>query len=157
MNSKRGFKRITFALAAVAALSGTVIGVSIVIYEYENAGWYDVIPENYSGNAPPFEMVGTIDGDRWHKMSDLEKIAANQAYNIKSRNELESGFWIQLSKPSLVALCVAGGLVGAFIGFSSAWLILWFGGLAIYKIIRWLILGFCDDVSSQQVESMEAG
>jgi len=157
MNSKRGFKRITFALAAVAALSGTVIGVSIVINEYENAGWYDVIPDNYSGNEPPFEMIGTIDGDRWHKMSDLEKIEANQAYNIKSRNELESGFWIQLSKPSLVALCVAGGLVGAFIGFSSAWFILWFGGLAIYKIIRWTILGFCDDVSSKQVESMEAG
>ncbi len=189
MNSKRGFKIITFALAAVAALSGTVIGVSIVINEYENAkgflrwkrenlvrnygdifdkvafentGEFDVrvIPENYNGNVPPFEMIGTIDGDRWHKMSDPEKIESIQAYNIKRRDELEkleSGFWIQLSKPSLMALCIAGGLGGALVGFCTTWLILWFGGLAIYKIINWLILGFRDDVSSKQVESMEAG
>ncbi|UCG54622.1 MAG: hypothetical protein JSV32_08625 [Dehalococcoidia bacterium] len=185
MNTKRGLKRTTFALAVVSALLGTVIGVSVVfnkhekaqnfiqwkrenfvrnygdifdILAFEDTGEFDVnvIPEDYSGNVLPFEMIGTIEGGKWHNMSESEKIAAIQAYNTKRRNELKSGFWIQLSKPSLVALCIAGGMLGTFVGFSSAWLILWFGGLAIYKIIKLLILGFCDEVNRKHIEGMES-
>lgn len=289
MNSKRGFKRITFALAAVAALSGTVIGVIIVINEYENAKGFlrwkrenlvrdygDIFdslafertgktdqqsntmlggpvrlrqPQQYQrppGSADPRRMMANqmdmelnsvtqwfnsqisildqqmLGPDKYKaEYAKLQRQAINQRVAIDAKHEanaqqirnmqklveagtispeqmeqtmlvmagipvehvrkafaqvqrektstqlnrkytqveaevreLERGFWIQLSKPSLVALCVAGGLVGAFIGFSSAWFILWFCGLVIF---RWLILGFCDDVSSKQVESMEAG
>ena len=156
MNSKRGFKRITFALAAVAALSGTVIGVSIVINEYENAKGFlrwkrENLVLNYGNifDRLVFERTGktagtVLDIGRFRRkfpmyddMSDTELIQKlNRKYSQDEAEvrELERGFWIQLYKPSLVAFCEAGGLVGAFIGFSSAWLILWFDGLAIYKI-----------------------
>ncbi|TKJ34642.1 MAG: hypothetical protein CEE38_17380 [Planctomycetes bacterium B3_Pla] len=127
MNFKRGFKRITFALATLAALSGTVIGVSIVINEYEYYGGGYYTPNTYKGYGGVY--IG----------SD----------NIESQDELTSDL---LSTPGLVGLCVAAGLAGGLAGFSS----LWFSGLAIYKFIKWLILGFCEDVNSKQAEGIEA-
>lgn len=68
MNSKRGFKRIIFTLAAVAALSGTVIGVSIVINEYESAKGFlqwkrEILARNYGDitDKVAFENTGEFD------------------------------------------------------------------------------------------------
>jgi len=36
-------------------------------------------------------------------------------------------------------------MVAFVAGFSTAWLIIWFSGVSIYTLIRWLILGFCDE------------
>jgi len=113
-----------------------------------------LIPENWSGNAPPFELiVGKYEIGSWGNMSEHERTVTVRTYNKKKREELETNrFWVQLSKPTLVGLCIAGGLGGALAGFSSAWLVLWFGGLAISRLIKWLILGFYNDESSKQVE-----
>ena len=47
---------------------------------------------------------------------------------------------------ALVGLCILAGLGGAAGGFLGTWLIVWFGGLAMYKLIRWVVLGFRDDI-----------
>ncbi len=166
MNSERGFKRIVTVLAVPLSIVCALLIVQMIIDKHEhevdksNMPGFDVrlIPENYSGNKILFEMiVEGIDTDRWRYMSEHERIVTVRTYNKKKRKELETNrFWVQLSKPTLVELCIAGGLAGALAGFSGARLVLWFGGLAICKLIRWLILGFYNDESSKQVEKMEA-
>jgi hypothetical protein len=58
--------------------------------------------------------------------------------------ELKNSFWVNLSKHGLIGLCILTGLGGAAVGFFGTWLVVWFGGLAIYKLIRWVVLGFHD-------------
>jgi len=46
----------------------------------------------------------------------------------------------------LVAIVTLYGFGAAAIGYFGTWLVVWFGGLSIYKLIRWIVLGFRDDV-----------
>lgn len=45
---------------------------------------------------------------------------------------------------------VMAGLSGALIGFSLTWLVVWCGGSVIHKLIKWLVLGFFDDVNNKR-------
>jgi len=38
--------------------------------------------------------------------------------------------------------------MGAAIGYFGVWLVVWYGGLAVYKLIRWIVLGFRDKEDS---------
>ena len=65
-------------------------------------------------------------------------------YNKTKLKELEDGFWVNLSKGSLVGLCILAGLAGAGVGFGAVWLgccVMWL----FYLLIRWVVLGFCSD------------
>lgn len=55
----------------------------------------------------------------------------------KELRKLKNGFWVNLSKGSLVGICTLVGLVGGIIGFVIVWL--------ICNLLGWLVLGFCDD------------
>jgi len=61
---------------------------------------------------------------------------------------ISQNFWLKLSIPALVALCIVAALGGAAVGFSVAWAVFWGGGFVIYKLIRWLALGFRGEETS---------
>lgn len=178
MNPKRGLKRITLTLATVTALLCGATSINIVGARRESAKCFLVDKEgDFSNNyaslidqALDLEYETRVDWEStalnmqifrrnnpYNHLADAE-VRIKYSHDIKEIQKLNSGFWVRLSKPSFVALCVAAGLVGGLAGFSGAWLFLWFpfrlGVLAIYSLIRWLIIGFCDDLNSKQVESI---
>lgn len=51
-------------------------------------------------------------------------------------SELKKGFWVTLSTPGFVGICVSIGLVTAVVGFCVIWL--------IYFFVEWIILGFAE-------------
>jgi hypothetical protein len=61
---------------------------------------------------------------------------------LKSLDEAKGNFWVKLPKAQLVGLFVLGGLGSATGGYLATWAVVWFGGLGIYKCIRWLALSF---------------
>jgi len=60
----------------------------------------------------------------------------------KQKNEC---FWYRLSTNELIVMVVLYGLGVVVAGYIGAWLILWYGGLAIFAFIHWLALGFRED------------
>ena len=64
--------------------------------------------------------------------------------NAKQRLKTHE-FWGTKSTTSFILISIVAALAGASIGYLITWSILWFGGMAIYKFFRWMILGFRDD------------
>jgi len=60
---------------------------------------------------------------------------------IKALNEARDNFWVKIPKVQLAGLFVLAGVGGAISGYLTTWLVVWFGGLSIYRFIRWL--AFC--------------
>jgi hypothetical protein len=55
-------------------------------------------------------------------------------------------YWGTKSTTSFILIGIVAALAGASIGYLITWAVLWFGGMAIYKFFRWMILGFHDDI-----------
>lgn len=130
MNWKRGFRRITFVLAVVVAVICASLTIDIVIIEHHIAQNHLRHKQELYRNRPKriedlnFEDLVPEEG----KVPTAEQL-----------KELEKGFWVNLSKKGLVGLCVLAGLIGAVVGFCSLWVVVWL----LYRLFRWLILGFC--------------
>jgi len=61
---------------------------------------------------------------------------------IKGLNEARDNFWVKLPKVQSAGLFVLAGLGSAISGYLVTWIVAWFGGLGIYRFIRWLGLCF---------------
>lgn len=133
MNLRRGFRRITFILAVVSAVFCTFCAVVIVVEKHDSV-------------QSSLQLRLGLDEKGFAALKE----AGFSNREIKDYKEeiieLQKGFWVNLSKPELVGLCIVAGLGGGAIGYLGTWLVIWFGGLAIYKLIRWIVLGFRDDV-----------
>lgn len=169
MNWKRGFKRIVLVLAVFIALGAAYCSVGTILekHSYEKKtltakrfDYYDkygyvgfnktedgtvsFVPDN------PTKSQRNIHKTRLEKkykeLSDKSTLSTEELFEqiaaISTLLDLESGFLVNLSKGGLVGLCGVGGLVGGGIGF----VIVWF----IYKLLKWFVLGFCDNPKNEQ-------
>ena len=66
-------------------------------------------------------------------------------FSEKLEKQKKESFWYRLSTNELIAMVVLYGLGVVVAGYVGAWLILWYGGLAIFVFIHWLVLGFRED------------
>jgi len=175
MNCKRGFKRITFALAVVVALASGIIAGMVPCTEFQTARSLWGLDDPFVVQKPSEQELQQFNA--WKKKMEImsasyvmplkavENPDSHYARSLPTLMELRetilrnerAKWWNGLSKSKLVGLVVLYSLGGLVVGLLGVWVILWFGGLAIYKFIKWLILGFCNDVNSKQVESIEAG
>jgi hypothetical protein len=164
MTWAKGLKRITLLMAIVAAIVGGICIGMIPVQKYCHA-------QNQFGVSDPFvvqkpseqevkefeewvqEMAakGTIIDENYYVIENDEALSLKQSLPslkeirpllLKNRNVI---FWRNLSKPKLVGICILAGLAGASAAFFSVWFVFWFGGLAVYRVIRWVVLGFCDE------------
>jgi len=53
-------------------------------------------------------------------------------------------YWRYMPMPKLVGFCILAGLCGVLAAFAGVWIVVWFGGWAVYKVVRWTVLGFRD-------------
>jgi len=149
MNLRRGFRRITLVLAIIGGILGAIVGVSGTAAEHDYAQrrlrWEEENYINKYGHLPPPEAF-VIDepkkeGEHWKK--SLNRVKKEVA--TEELRKLRDGFWVKLPKVGLIGLCTLAGIAGAAIGFLGTWVVIWFGGLAVYKLIKWLVLGFRED------------
>jgi len=135
MNWKKGFRRVTFVLAIFVAVICAGFTIDIVISKHHRAQNYLRHKQELYRNRPKriedlnFEVVP-------------EEGRVPTAEQLK---ELEKGFWVNLSKEGLVGLCVLAGLIGAVVGFCGLWIVVWL----LYRLFRWLVLGFVEDEQKQ--------
>jgi len=61
---------------------------------------------------------------------------------IEALNEARDNFWVKLPKAQLAGLFVLAALSSAAGGYLITWLVVWFGGLGIYRFLKWLGLCF---------------
>lgn len=67
--------------------------------------------------------------------------------------KLQHSFWLNIYTENLeylIVYCILAGLGGAVVGYLGTWLILWFGGLAVYKLIRWFVFGFYEKKTKEE-------
>lgn len=148
INLRRGFKRVTFVLAVIAATFCAGLLASIVINEHQSAQsylqWRRENPRLVLDEPFTLDQMASTPKAKW------EEILEAAATNIKAEKptaeaqlkELENGFWVSLSKGSLVGLCMLAGLAGAVAGFGGVWLgycVIWL----VYKLLKWVVYGFC--------------
>lgn len=148
MNLRCGFRRMIFALAIISSIFATVGGIATVLTERNRVRIY--LRRGQETLRFERETLANLQADPvsswWISREAQADRIAKQSAEIE---ELKRSFWINLSKEELVGLCIMVGLGGAVVGYVGTWLALWFGGLAIYKLIKWLILGFRDNTGGK--------
>jgi len=93
-------------------------------------------------SEPPAGISGEVEKKVSLKDLDFSVAGIEKPRQKAELKELENGFWVNLSKRSLVVMCILAGLGGAIVGFGGVWL----GYCAIwlfYLLIKWVVLGFC--------------
>jgi len=55
-------------------------------------------------------------------------------------------YWGTKSTATFILIGIIATLAGSVFGYFTTWIIIWFGGMAIYKFLRWIIFGFRDDI-----------
>jgi len=151
MNLRRGFRRITFLLAIIAGTCGAVVAVSFTIGAYRNElGYLRWKQENFSQeHGQSWRKLTAVQWERPQKPKEhwdiFDKVAEETRKDIGELKKLESGFCVNLSRPQLAGLCIAAAFIGGTVSFGGTWFIVWFGGLGVHKLLRWVVLGFMDN------------
>ncbi len=133
MKRKDKLRGITFFLAISAGVFSSSFCILLMAGEYHSA--------RYRLNTHNREYEG------WEACKQTEPTyfeENTEALNscIQSLNEARANFWVKIPKIQLAGLFVLAGLSSAIGGFLAAWLVIWFGGLCIYKFISWMGLCF---------------
>jgi hypothetical protein len=77
---------------------------------------------------------------------DKKAQTAKEIAILIAKNEMQQyEWWGKKGTDEAVLLSVLTALGCAAIGYLGTWVIIWFGGIVIYKFIRWLISGFHED------------
>ncbi len=168
MNLAKGLKRITLLVGIVAAIVGGICIGMIPVQKYCDAQnqFLDLNPfvvqkpseqevKEFEEWVQEMAAKGTVIDAHYSVISNLKAFYLEETLqqSTPSLKEIRPfllknanvQFWRNLSKPKLVGICILVSLAGAFVAFCSVWIVFWFGGLAVYRIIRWIILGFCGE------------
>ncbi len=158
VNLKRGFRRITLVLAALLAIGCAVYTGYIPV---QKRTYYSQFSSSRSPRLCPIvkrpseqefrefeewqKEKGVSIGPEMYSISDDQSL--NQTLKDFGPHFLRVIYWQHLSKPGLVELITVYALGGAMVGFLAGWFLLWHVGLAIYRLIRWVVLGFRDSMA----------
>lgn len=163
MNLAKGLKRITLLMAIAAATGGGICFSAIPICKYYDAKNQWGVMDPIVVKQPNEQEIKQF--DKWVQEMAVKGTVIDANYyvidseanfpelSLPSLQEIQPSllqaskvrFWRNLSEPKLVGICILAGLAGATVSFFSVWFFFWFGGLAVYRIIRWVVLGFCDE------------
>jgi len=157
MNLRRGFQRITLILAILAGLVLAGFAGSMPFKKHRDAsGWglgdYIVVQPPSKEEKKEFDRWVQLKGIRESPDYFVLEDSANgytaptlNSVREKLAEQQKTRFWRDLSRPKLVTYCVMAGVGCGIAGFFGTWATVWFGGLGVYKLIRWLVSGFTDE------------
>lgn len=166
MNWERGFKRITRVLAIVIAVACGGVAGFLPFQKYDDANTVSAdsnwrvlnLEKRIATTKENIHVLGNMNMDRDTQGADssLKQLLMSSIIEDKERlenerkrqevkeNQRKKSFWYKLPKAKLIGMVVLYGLGGAVVGYVGTWVILWYGGLAIFILVGWLILGFAD-------------
>lgn len=156
MNWKKGFKRITNVVAIVIAVACGVIAVYLPIHwrndatelsmdrfsYFQEATWYE-LGRRYGMSSDDYRQLQGKDVKLPDGKSPVEEFRLQ--FHRYIEHERNKCFWYRLSTNELIGMIVLCGLGGVVAGYVGTWAVLWYGGLAIFVFIHWLVLGFRED------------
>jgi len=156
MNLRCGFKRITLILSISAAVICGFFAGNIPIEKYCTAQSHWGVGDAFVIKRPSEQELREFED--WQKakgitidpnayvFADIESLPSLRDVRELLLTGQKESFWRNLSMAKLVLIVVLAGLVGATTGYLGIWLVIWFGGLGVYKLIRWIVLGFRNDM-----------
>jgi hypothetical protein len=161
MNWKRGFKRITHVVAIVIAVACGIIAGFSPVQQYRSAcssSWrlkaQLVIRQPTEKDLADFEKWQQdnkviIDPNSYCIIPDSadDQTLMTVCNDYPERQRFI--YWKNLPKIKLIGMVVLYGLGGAVAGYVGIWVI-WYIGLANFILIRWLVLGFREDKSTDE-------
>jgi len=127
MKRKRKLQRVTSFLAICVSVVSACICVLLISGEYHSA--------HFNLDTYDRELRG------WQacRQTNPEYFKVNeQAVNscLASINQARDNYWVKLPKTYLIGLFILAGLASAASGYLATWLVVWIGGMIIYKLIR---------------------
>ncbi len=132
MKLKGKVRGITFFLAVCASVFSASFCVLLMAEEYQSARYkLDRYNLEFQGWAACQQTKPAYFKDNADAVSSC----------LKNLDQARSNFWVKIPKIQLAGLFVLAGLSSATAGYLTTWLVVWFGGLCIYRFIRWL--GLC--------------
>ncbi len=132
MKLKGRVRGITFFMAVCASIFSASFCVLLMAEEYQSA--------RYELDRYNLEFQGW-EACQQTKPAYFKDNAEAVSSCLKSLDQARSNFWVKIPKIQLAGLFVLAVLSSAIVGFLAAWLVIWFGGLCIYKFISWM--GLC--------------
>ncbi len=133
MKRKDKLRGITFFLAISVGVFSSSFCVLLMAGEYQSA--------RYELDRYNLEFQGW-EACKQTKPAYFKDNAEAVSSCLKSLDQARSNFWVKIPKTQLAGLFVLAVLSSAIGGFLAAWLVIWFGGLCIYKFISWMGLCF---------------
>ena len=85
----------------------------------------------------------------FEKLEEEAQLAKEYALSKKSKYIQEREFWANQTKSSVILQSLLEGLLVASIAFLCIWIVFWYGGLLLCKFVRWIVIGFHDEVSTK--------
>lgn len=179
MNWEKGLGRITFVVAVVVAIPASVLSVILTLEKHSSENhWVRWKRENYVHkydietftkdgieflpDNPTKTEINALKAELEKKHTELRNratLSTKELFELmpetKELLDLENSFWVNLSTAQLKGLCILCGIAGAAIGYGGIVLVIWFGGLAVYKLIRWIVLGFTADNDKPKEEQKQ--
>ena len=132
MKRKDKLRGITFFLAISVGVFSSSFCILLMAGEYHSARYrLDTHNREYEGWEACKQTEPAYFKDNAGAVSSC----------LKSLDQARSNFWVKIPKIQLAGLFALAGLSSAIVGFLAAWLVIWFGGLCIYKFISWM--GLC--------------
>jgi len=133
MKRKDKLRGITFFLAISAGVFSSSFCVLLMAEEYHSA--------RYELGRYNLEFQGW-EACQQTKPAYFKDNADAVSSCLKSLDQARANFWVKIPKIQLAGLFVLAVLSSATAGYLTTWLVVWFGGLCIYKFISWLGLCF---------------
>ncbi len=133
MKLKGKLRGVTFFLAISASLFSASFCVLLMAGEYQSARYrLDKYNEEFQG----------WEACQQTKPAYFKANAEAVSSCLKSLDEARGNFWVKLPKTQLAGLFLLAVLGSAAGGYLITWLVVWFGGLGIYRFLKWLALCF---------------
>lgn len=133
MNKKGKLRRAVFSLAICVGIFCAWCCVLLMAGEYNSASHkLDVHKQEVQG----------WEACRLTKPSYFRSNAEVVSSCLKNFNQAKDNFWLGLPKGQLIGLFALAALGSAVAGGLATWIVVWLGGLAIYRTIRLLAICF---------------
>ena len=152
-------KKVIQCLALVGAVSGVLVALLSVLTERSNAMDQLREEQQYIQEHEPLLSLEESELTTTQRQLPTEVLEATKVELLERKirlRDLQEGFWIRLSVPSLVGVCLGTAALGATLGYGVFWSLCWILTLLAFMLIRGLYT-VGRRIIPQRIDGLNAG